>query len=127
LSELVCLELSVVLWIVHVLIQGGIANAIFPRGYLATARDAGTKSDNVYYGRATRALANYVENLAPFVALDLGLIVTNHTGGWGATVWIVARALYIPLYLAGTPFVRTLAWLVAVIGLVMMLVRLAFS
>ena len=125
-SELVCLELSVVLWIVHVLVQGGIANTVFPLGYLATSRDAGEKTDNVYYGRATRALANYVENLAPFVALDLGLIVANHAGGYGAAVWIVARAVYIPLYLFGVPYVRTLAWLASLIGLIMMLVRLAF-
>ena len=124
-SELVCLELSVALWIAHVLIQGGIGNAVFPRGYLATARDPSLKSDNVYYGRATRALANYVENFVPFVALDLGLVAFNHGGGYGPTVWIVARALYIPLYLLGVSYVRSLAWAVSIIGLVMMLVRLA--
>ena len=125
-SELVCLELSVVLWIVHVLIQGGIGNSVFPRGYLATARDQALNTGNVYHGRATRALANYVENLAPFVALDLGLIATHHPGGYGATLWILARAVYIPLYLFGVPWVRTLAWLASLIGLIMMLVRLAF-
>ena len=124
-SEILCLEIAVVLWIVHVLVQGGIGNAVFPRGYLATSRDAGEKSDNAYYGRATRALANYVENFAPFAALDLGLIVTNHAGGYGATLWVVARAFYIPLYLFGVPYVRSLAWFVSLIGLVMMLVRLA--
>ena len=124
-SELVCLELSVVLWIVHVLIQGGIGNSVFPRGYLATARDQALNTGNVYHGRATRALANYVENLAPFVALDLGLIF-NHAGSYGATIWILARAVYIPLYLFGVPYVRTLAWLASLIGLIMMLVRLAF-
>ena len=125
-SELVCLEISAALWMVHVLIQGGIANAVFPLGYLATARDKGEKSDNVYYGRATRALANYVENYAAFVALDLGLIVSGHAGGYGAAVWVVARAVYIPLYLFGVPFVRTLAWGASLVGLIMMLVRLAF-
>ena len=125
-SELVCLELSVVLWIVHVLIQGGIGNSVFPSGYLATARDQQLNTGNVYYGRATRALANYVENLAPFIALDLGFMATHHPGGFGPTVWIVARAVYIPLYLFGVPYVRTLAWLASLIGLIMMLVRLAF-
>lgn len=125
-SELVCLELSVVLWIVHVLIQGGIGNAVFPTGYLATARDKNLKSESVYHGRATRALANYVENFLPFVALDLGLIVSNHAGGYGATLWIVARALYIPLYLLGVPVVRSLVWAVSLVALIMMLWRLAF-
>ena len=125
-SEILCLELGVVLWIVHVLVQGGIGNAVFPTGYLATARDAQATSNSVYFGRATRALANFVENFVPFVALDLGLIVTGHHGGYGATLWILARAVYIPLYLFGVPYVRSVVWAVSLIGLVMMLVRLAF-
>src|SRR3978361_1973103 len=108
-SELACLVLSRALWVVHVFLQGGIANAVFPRGYLATARDEGTKSDNVYFGRAARELANYVENLVPFVALDLGFMATHHPGGYGPTIWVVARALYIPLYLMGVPWLRTVA------------------
>ena len=125
-SEIACLVLSVALWVVHVLIQGGIGNSVLPRGYLATARDQQVKSDNVYYGRASRALANYVENLVPFVALDLGFIATHHPGGWGPTIWVLARALYIPLYLAGVPYLRSAVWTVSLIALLMMLVRLAF-
>jgi uncharacterized MAPEG superfamily protein len=124
-NEILCLEIAVLLWIVHVLIQGGIGNAVFPRGYLATSRDAGERSDNVYYGRATRALANYVENFAPFAALDLALFVTHHADGWGPTVWVLARVVYIPLYLFGVPYARSLAWFVSLIGLIMMLVQLA--
>ncbi len=125
-SEIVCLEIGAVLWLVHVLVQGGIGNAAFPPGYLATARDAQLDTKNVYFGRATRALANYVENFVVFAALDLGLIATSHGGGYGATLWILARAVYIPLYLTGAPYVRTLAWLISLVGLIMMWVRLTF-
>jgi uncharacterized MAPEG superfamily protein len=125
-SELTCLELSVVLWVVHVLIQGSVGMVVFPGGYLVTSRDKGLRTENVYYGRATRALANYVENLVPFVALDLGFMVTHHPGGYGPTVWLVARALYIPLYMFGVPGLRTVAWAVSLAGLLTMLVRLAF-
>jgi uncharacterized MAPEG superfamily protein len=76
------------------------------------------------WGRATRALHNYVENLVPFVALDLALIVTQHTGGLGATLWIIGRVIYLPIYLAGIPYVRTAAWLLSIVGLLMMLGRL---
>ena len=70
------------------------------------------------YGRATRALANYIENFAPFVAADLGLIATQHTGGLGPTIWILARIVYIPLYLlGGVPYARTAAWAVSIVGL----------
>ena len=35
-SELTCLELSVVLWLVHVLVQASFGNAQMPFGYLFT-------------------------------------------------------------------------------------------
>ena len=120
-SELTCLELSVVLWFVHVLIQAGLGNVELPFGYLFTARDAPSQPKGVMFGRATRALANYVENLGPFVAMDLALIATQRTGGLGATIWIVARILYLPIYLTGTLYVRTALWAIAVIGLLTML------
>ena len=125
-SEIVCLEIGAVLWLIHVLVQGGIGNAAFPPGYLTTARDTPLNTENVYFGRATRALANYVENFVVFAALDLGLIVTNHGGGYGATLWILARAIYIPLYLSGVQYVRTIVWVISLVGLIMMWARLTF-
>ncbi len=125
-SNLVCLELSVVLWLVHVLIQAGFGTAAFPPGYLFTSRDTQALAKGVMFGRATRALANYVENLVPFVAVDLALIATNHDGGLGATLWILARIVYIPLYLFAVNYARTAAWGVSLVGLIMMFAKLAF-
>ena len=85
-SELTCLELSVVLWVVHVVIQAAAGNAELPSGYLFTSRDKSVAASGLTFGRTTRALANYVENLTPFVALALALIVTQRTGGLGATI-----------------------------------------
>jgi uncharacterized MAPEG superfamily protein len=126
-SELTCLELSVVLWLVHVLVQASFGNAQMPFGYLFTSRDKGAAASGVLYGRATRALANYVENFTPFVAVVLALIVTQRTGGAGApgaTIWILARTVYLPIYVFGIIYVRTIVWGISIIGLVMMLSRL---
>jgi uncharacterized MAPEG superfamily protein len=124
-SELVCLELSVILWIAYVLTQALTARAEFGDWYLFTPRDEDKTPKGLAAGRATRALNNYVENLAPFVAMDLGLIATQHTGGYGATVWIICRIIYLPVYLIGTPVLRTGLWALSVVGLLMMLGRLA--
>jgi uncharacterized MAPEG superfamily protein len=124
-SELVCLELSVLLWLAHVLCNAITARAEFGDYYLFSPRDEKKTAKGLAYGRAERALANYVENLVPFVALDLALIATDHTGGLGATIWIIARILYLPVYLAGTVYVRTALWGISVVGLFMMLARLA--
>jgi len=123
-SELLCLELSVILWVVHVLCQAVTARAEFGDAYLFSPRDASVQAKGLACGRATRALHNYVENLVPFVALDLALIATGHTGGFGATLWIIGRIIYLPIYLAGIPYLRTAVWALSIVGLLMMLVRL---
>jgi uncharacterized MAPEG superfamily protein len=126
-SELTCLELSVVLWLVHVLVQAGFGNAQMPSGYLATSRDKPAEARGVLYGRSCRALANYLENFTPFVAVALALIATQRTGGAGAigaTIWILARIVYLPIYVLGIIYVRTLVWVISIVGLVMMLARL---
>lgn len=124
-SELVCLELSILLWYAHVLTQGAFAGAALGLPYLSGPRDDQREPKGQLFPRATRALRNYVENLAPFVAVDLGLIATQHTGGLGATIWIVARIVYLPLYLSGVSYLRTLCWVASLVGLGLMLARLA--
>jgi uncharacterized MAPEG superfamily protein len=126
-SELTCLELSVALWLVHVLVQATVGNVELPSGYLFTSRDKAAATTGLQFGRATRALANYVENFTPFVAVALTLIVTQRTGGsgaFGATIWILARTIYIPVYLLGIVYARTAVWAISIVGLVMMLSRL---
>jgi uncharacterized MAPEG superfamily protein len=122
--ELTALEISVVLFIVHVIAQSALAGGEFGQPYLLSARDEQRQVNGVVARRAARALGNFTENYAPFLACDLALIATGHTGGWGAIVWIVARVIYLPIYLAGIPVARTLCWAVSIIGLVMMLGRL---
>jgi uncharacterized MAPEG superfamily protein len=124
-SELVCLELSVLLWFAHVLCRLFTARAEFGDAYLLGPRDEKKTPKGYVCGRAERALANYVENLVPFVALDLALIATGNTGGLGAAIWILGRVAYLPIYLAGVAYVRTAAWAVSIVGLLMMLARLA--
>jgi uncharacterized MAPEG superfamily protein len=126
-SELTCLELSVALWLAHVLVQATVGNVELPFGYLFTSRDKPATVSGLLFGRATRALANYVENFTPFVAAALALMVTQRTGGAGAigaTIWILARIVYLPVYVLGIIYVRTIVWGISIIGLVMMLGQL---
>lgn len=120
-SELLCLELAVLLWLVHVLAQGVTARAEFGQAYLLGSRDKFLPVKGLLYGRAHRALDNYVENLTPFIALDLALIATNQTGGIGATIWIICRIAYLPCYLFDIQYVRSATWVGSIIGLLMML------
>jgi uncharacterized MAPEG superfamily protein len=76
--------------------------------------------------RAERALANLQEALPVFLTLALlNLVVgTAALATLGATVFLIARVLYVPAYLMGIPGLRTLIWLGGWAGLVMMLLPL---
>ena len=75
-------------------------------------------------GRAERALANMQEALPVFLTLALlNLILgTGAMATTGAMVFLVARVLYVPAYLAGVMGMRTLIWIASVVGLVLMLI-----
>jgi uncharacterized MAPEG superfamily protein len=120
-SELTCLELAVGLWFAHLLCQMGTAGRAFSTAYLFGSRDAQDKPKGIIWGRASRAFANYVENLVVFAMLGLGLIVTHHTAWHAPTVWIVARILYLPCYLFNAIYARTVVAGVAMLSLGVML------
>ena len=109
-SELACLELSVLWWIVHVLAQVGASQIELPLPYLLSSRDRPMEPKGVMAGRANRALGNYVQNFTAFAALDLAFIALHQSGGVWPTVWIVARIVYLPLYLFNAIYVRTIVW-----------------
>ncbi len=76
--------------------------------------------------RADRALANMQEALPVFLALALMNLFVGPgadalTGAW---IFLIARIVYVPLYLAGIPVLRTLAWAISWVGLIMMLLPL---
>ena len=125
-TELMVLGASVVLLVVHVMLQGQTATRERGLEWNAGPRDGAEKPLGPLAGRAARALANYQETYPAFIALALGLATTGQTGGLGAAgaiVWLVARLVYIPLYLLGVPYVRSLAWTVSMLGLLLMLIR----
>jgi uncharacterized MAPEG superfamily protein len=77
--------------------------------------------------RAARALANMHEALPVFLALALLNMIVGTAAGMavtGATIFLIARVVYVAIYMAGVPVVRTLVWGVSWVGLVMMIVPL---
>lgn len=78
--------------------------------------------------RLDRAFWNFAETFPFFAAAVLACALAGKLGTdltiWGSGLYVAARALYAPLYASGVPTIRTLVWLVAMIGLVMVLVAL---
>ena len=78
-------------------------------------------------GRAQRAHHNMLENLALFTALVLIAVLAGKTSSTtllGAQIFVWARVAYAVVYLAGIPWLRTLVWLVSVIGLLLIFSQL---
>jgi len=78
-------------------------------------------------GRGQRAHRNMLESLVLFAALVLIAVAagkTNATTLLGAQVFVWARLVYAGVYLAGIPWLRTVVWLVSVIGLALIFFQL---
>lgn len=125
-TEITVLGWSVVLLLVQIVLQAGTSADLGPK-YLFSPRDEGRQSGNLVSQRLKRALDNLLESYPAFVALALALTVTGKAGGIAATgawLYLLARIVYVALYAAGVPVIRTFVWLASIVGLVMMLVRL---
>lgn len=77
-----------------------------------------------WIGRSQRAHRNLVENLVPFAALLLSVVVTNKldpTTAFAARLFFYARLGHAVIYLIGIPWLRTLAFALGVVAMVMLL------
>lgn len=120
---------SVVLLVFHVGLQGMLATRELGSAWNAGPRDGDRKPAGKLAGRSLRASANFQETYPAFVGLALALAITGDPSGWGlvgAWLWFAFRILYIPLYLAGIPYVRSLVWLGSLAGLLTMVSALVF-
>jgi uncharacterized MAPEG superfamily protein len=114
---------SVVLLVVQICLQGMLATRELGSGWNAGPRDGDKQPEGKLAGRAARASKNLQETYPAFIGLALALAIVGDPSGWGLTgawVWLACRILYIPLYLAGIPYIRSLVWLGSLAGLVLM-------
>jgi len=69
--------------------------------------------------RMARTIANHIENTAIFVPLALAVLIAEVATEWtgiGAGMFLGARLVYAILYVVGVPWIRSLVWMVGVIG-----------
>ena len=81
-------------------------------------------------GRLERAFANYRETFPFFAALLIAVYLGGKLSDLTLTAtvtYVVARAIYVPLYAFGLPYVRSLVWVVSMGGIAALLYALLLT
>lgn len=126
-TELWTLFAAIILGLVHVGAASFAFKAQVGNAYTVGPRDAGLEPQRVA-GRLERALRNFHETFPLFAATVLALHVAGANNWWsalGCQLYLGGRIAYLPAYASGVPYLRTVCWQVASLGLVLALVQLA--
>ncbi len=118
-SAVLCLALPVTYLVGRAQVPGGLA-----WGFGNRERPLAVPA---WAGRAQRAHANLVENLAPFAALVLAAHASgraNAATALGATLFFWGRVAHAAVYIAGIPYLRTAVFFVATAGELVILAQL---
>jgi len=122
--EITILALGAVLLFIHIFVATRFKTAQYGRKWNVSARDQTLPEPNPVTGRLMRAQANFQETFPIAIVALLGVVIAGKTSQWtalGGWIWLGARVVYLPLYWAGIPVVRTIVWTIALIGLAMVI------
>jgi len=109
--ELWVLALNAVILLVLYGMQG--ADTVLNAGKWGLGARDEAREGSVFTGRARRTVQNQIEAMATFAPLVLVahmLGISDTLTVWGAGLFLGARVFFVPLYLLGVPFLRTLVW-----------------
>ena len=119
-TELTILGWTLVLAIFQILLPAHFRNKETGVAYNASPRDNEGPPIGLVTARLQRAQKNLFETLPLFIgAVLIAHVADIHTSTtyWGAWLYLVARIIYVPLYGFGIPYIRSLVWVVSMVGL----------
>jgi uncharacterized MAPEG superfamily protein len=128
--EVKILALGALLLVIYIFTATRFKTAQYGRKWNVGARDESLPPPNAVTGRTMRAQANFEETFPVAIVALLGVVLANRTsemtalGGW---IWLGARVVYLPLYAFGVPVVRTIVFVISMIGLGMVMWPLLFG
>ena len=128
--ELKLLAWTLVLALVQIFLPSQFRNKETGTDYNAGPRDEPGPPVGIVTGRLQRAQQNLYETLPLFGFAILLAHVVGREGAltlWGAWLYFVARIVYVPLYARGIPYVRSIVWMVSLLGLLMVLVAVLWA
>jgi len=122
--ELTMLALACVLGFVHLFLGAHFATQELGAGWNVGARDNTPPLKGRLAGRLDRAFRNFRETFPIFaVAVLIITVLDRHNARteWGAQLYFWMRVIYLPLYAAGVPMLRTIIWLASTLGILLVL------
>ncbi len=125
--ELQILAWAIVLGIVHISIAAVLTTQQRGAQWNVGNRDGDPKPLTGYAGRAARASHNFLETFAFFASAALAVVLThrnNHHSALGSEIYLGARLVYLPIYLVGIPYLRSVVWTISLLGLFLVLAPL---
>ena len=125
--ELTMLAWTVVLGLVQLVVVAQFFTAKNGLGYGAGSRDTPVAPLDGIGGRLERAFRNLMETFPFAAAAILVAGLAGRHNGWtagGAQLYFWCRLVYVPLYAAGIPYVRSAVWLGSVAGILLVLAGL---
>jgi uncharacterized MAPEG superfamily protein len=115
---------SVVLGLVQLAVATTMATLNQGLPYNLSPRDAAAPAVTTVTARLLRAFGNFRETFVYFAVAVLvvtSMAKNSPSSALGAQIYFWSRVLYVPVYAAGVPVVRTLVWAASIVGLVMVL------
>lgn len=118
--EIRILVYAAILLLVHIFAEGHYKTKQYGKQWNVGARDEDLPPLNAVAGRLGRARGNYLETLPIAIIGLLGVVVAGKNsdmtalGGW---IWLGSRIVYLPMYWAGVPVVRTIVYMISLVGL----------
>ena len=128
--ELRIAAFGAILLLVHIFAAVRLKTKQYGTAWNVGARDEAVPPLNPVAGRLARAQANFLETYPIAIVALLGVVIADRTSSWtalGGWIWLGARTIYLPLYGFGVPVVRTLVFMISLVGLGMVLSPLLFG
>ena len=125
------IELSLLIWTAALTILQMLVSALGSITQIGLTTLAGNR-DNLtettgWASRAQRAHRNMLESIAVFAILVMSahhLNISNDMTVLGAQLFFWGRVAFSVIYIAGIPWVRTAAWGVSLVGLILIFLQL---
>jgi uncharacterized MAPEG superfamily protein len=122
--EIFVLAWGAVLLLANIFLAGHLKTKQYGADWNIGARDEAMPPLEPHAARVKRAQDNLAETFPIAVVALFGVVLagrTSDTTTIGAWVWLAARVIYLPIYWLGIKGIRTVVFLISLVGLVMVL------